>query len=63
MPKPIDILDECAEEIAGAYQSYEKISQELGFRFLEAIEKTLENLIANPEIGSGSHRRSRKNCP
>jgi toxin ParE1/3/4 len=60
MLKPIDIIDECADEIAAAYKTYEAISEELAGRFLTAIDKSLETLISNPEIGSMSHRGTRK---
>ncbi|AFM14090.1 type II toxin-antitoxin system RelE/ParE family toxin [Turneriella parva] len=60
MPKPIDIVGECVDEIAVAYETYEKISQELGMRFLDAIDRTLESLISNPEIGPVCHRGARK---
>jgi len=60
MPKSIDILKECAEEIADAYKIYELVSQDLGMKFLEAVERNLEMLISNPEIGAVSHRGIRK---
>ena len=60
MPKPIDILDECAQEIAIAFNQYRIISEPLGFRFLDAIERNLGMIIANPEIGAPAHRGSRR---
>ncbi|MBS0617441.1 MAG: type II toxin-antitoxin system RelE/ParE family toxin [Spirochaetes bacterium] len=60
MPKPIEIVDECADEIAIAYKTYEKINHELGARFLNAIDRSLQSLISNPEIGQVSHRGTRK---
>ncbi len=60
MPKPIDILDECAAEIAAAFKGYQAISEGLGLNFLTAIETSLNNLIANPKLGPIAHRNARK---
>ena len=60
MPKPIDILDECAAEIASAFKGYQAVSEGVGLNFLAEIERSLSNLIANPELGPIAHRNARK---
>lgn len=60
MPKAIDILDECAAEIATAFRGYQAISEKLALNFLAAMETSLNNLIANPELGPVAYREARK---
>ncbi len=52
--------EDVSEEIAAAYEWYEKKSFGLGEEFLNSVEKTLSSLQKNPKYYSFIHRSKRK---